>query len=44
MVGSALVRKLEQEGYHNIVTRASQELDLRNKQAVADFFAQEKPD
>ena len=44
MVGSALVRKLEQEGYTNIVTRTSKELDLRNQQAVADFFAQEKPD
>ncbi len=44
MVGSALVRKLEQEGYHNIVTRTSKELDLRNQQAVADFFAKEKPD
>lgn len=44
MVGSALVRKLEQEGYSNIVTRTSKELDLRNQQAVADFFAQEKPD
>jgi GDP-L-fucose synthase len=44
MVGSALVRKLEQEGYSNIVTRTSKELDLRNQQAVADFFAEEKPD
>jgi GDP-L-fucose synthase len=44
MVGSALVRKLEQEGYINIVTRTSKDLDLRNQQAVADFFAQEKPD
>ena len=44
MVGSALVRKLEQEGYTNIVTRTSKELDLRNQQAVADFFAKEKPD
>ena len=44
MVGSALVRKLEQEGYSNIVTRTSKELDLRNQQSVADFFAQEKPD
>lgn len=44
MVGSALVRKLEQEGYSNIVTRTSKELDLRNQQAVTDFFAQEKPD
>lgn len=44
MVGCALVRKLEQEGYINIVTRISKELDLRNQQAVADFFAKEKPD
>ena len=44
MVGSALVRKLEQEGYSNIVTRTSKDLDLRNQQAVADFFAHEKPD
>lgn len=44
MVGSALVRKLEQEGYSNIVTSTSKDLDLRNQQAVADFFAKEKPD
>jgi GDP-L-fucose synthase len=44
MVGSALVRKLDQVGYSNIVTRTSTELDLRNQQAVADFFAKEKPD
>lgn len=44
MVGSALVRKLEQEGYSNIVTRTSKDLDLRNQQAVADFFAKENPD
>lgn len=44
MVGSALVRKLEQEGYSNIVTSTSKDLDLRNQQAVADFFAREKPD
>jgi len=44
MVGSALHRKLLAEGYDNIVTRTSAELDLRNQQAVADFFAAEKPD
>lgn len=44
MVGSAIMRKLEQEGYHNFVTRVSTELDLRNQQQVADFFEQEKPD
>ncbi len=44
MVGSAIVRKLQKEGFSNIVTRTSKELDLRNQQAVADFFATEKPD
>ncbi len=44
MVGSALVRKLESEGYTNIVTRTSKELDLRNQALVEEFFATEKPD
>lgn len=44
MVGSAIYRKLVKEGFSNIITRTSAELDLRNQQAVADFFAQEKPD
>ncbi|MGA0556472.1 GDP-L-fucose synthase [Larkinella sp. VNQ87] len=44
MVGSALVRSLQSKGYHHIVTRTSSELDLRNQSAVADFFAEEKPD
>ncbi|MBD2754665.1 GDP-L-fucose synthase [Spirosoma validum] len=44
MVGSALVRKLQAEGYSNIIIRTSSELDLRNQAAVADFFAQERPD
>ena len=44
MVGSALVRRLQQDGYTNIVTHTSAELDLRNQQAVADFFATEKPE
>jgi GDP-L-fucose synthase len=43
MVGSAIARNLQQKGYQNIVTRSSKELDLRNQQAVNDFFAQEKP-
>ncbi len=43
MVGSAIVRKLEAEGYTNLVLRSSEELDLRNQQAVNDFFASEKP-
>lgn len=44
MVGSAIVRKLQHEGYTNIITRTSAALDLRNQQAVKDFFATEKPD
>lgn len=44
MVGSAIIRRLQQAGFHNIVTRSSQELDLRKQHAVAAFFAQEKPD
>ncbi len=44
MVGSAIFRKLQAEGYINLLFRNSQELDLRNQQAVADFFASEKPD
>jgi len=44
MVGSAIYRKLTKEGFSNIITRTSSELDLRNQSAVADFFATEKPD
>ncbi|GAB2795924.1 GDP-L-fucose synthase [Rhabdobacter roseus] len=44
MVGSALVRALEKRGFTNLLTRTSSELDLRNQQAVADFFATERPD
>ncbi|MFM6953816.1 MAG: GDP-L-fucose synthase family protein [Sphingobacteriaceae bacterium] len=44
MVGSAILRKLQAEGYSNLLIRSSQELDLRNQQAVADFFTAEKPD
>ena len=43
MVGSALVRKLRGEGYHNLVLRSSKDLDLRRQDAVEKFFAQEKP-
>jgi GDP-L-fucose synthase len=43
MVGSGIERKLRKEGYNNIVTRFSSELDLRNQQAVNDFFELEKP-
>ena len=43
MVGSAIVRKLQAEGHASIVVRTSKELDLKEQQAVRDFFAQEKP-
>ena len=43
MVGSSLERKLIKEGFNNIVTRTSIELDLRNQQDVNDFFQKEKP-
>lgn len=44
MVGSAIERKLRKDGFTNIITRTSKELDLRNQQAVNDFFVAEKPD
>lgn len=44
MVGSAIVRELERQGYTNLVLRTSQELDLRETQAVHDFFNTEKPE
>lgn len=44
MVGSAIVRKLQAEGYDNLLLRTSNELDLRNQQAVDSFFATEKPE
>jgi GDP-L-fucose synthase len=44
MVGSGLERKLRKEGYNNIITRTSSELDLRNQQDVNDFFEKEKPE
>jgi GDP-L-fucose synthase len=44
MVGSAIVRTLEANGYSNIVVKSSKELDLKNQQAVHDFFNQEQPE
>ena len=44
MVGSAISRRLQKEGFANIVTRTSAELDLRDQAAVRDFFEQETPD
>lgn len=44
MVGSAIVRKLKSEGYHNLILRTSDELDLRNQDQVQEFFKREKPE
>ena len=44
MVGSAIIRELKSEGYENLITKRSNELDLRNQNAVNQFFEKEKPD
>ena len=44
LVGSALMRQLQANGYHNLVTRTHAELDLTDQAAVRDFFAEEKPE
>ncbi|MCB9032516.1 MAG: GDP-L-fucose synthase [Chitinophagales bacterium] len=44
MVGSAIVRKLQQEGYTNILTASSKELDLTNQQATSTWFEANQPD
>ena len=44
LVGSAIVRCLQKNGFCNIVTRSHKELDLTNQQQVKEFFAKEKPD
>lgn len=44
LVGSALVLELTKQGYSNIITRSSRELDLRNQQQVTTFFALERPE
>ena len=44
MVGSAISRKLKQEGFSNLIFKTSSELDLRKQDAVDVFFESEKPD
>lgn len=44
MVGSAIIRKLSELGYTNLVTRSSKELDLKRQDKVEAFFEQERPD
>lgn len=44
LVGAAICRELQTKGYHNLIIRSSQELDLTNQMAVDTFFAQAKPE
>lgn len=44
LVGSAIVKNLQEKGYTNLVMRTHKELDLTDQQAVADFFTKEKPE
>ncbi len=44
MVGSAIVRKLQKEGFTNLILKTSKELDLRDQKQVQDFFEKEKPE
>ena len=44
LVGSAIVRRLQAEGYANLLLRTSRELDLRDQVATAEFFGKERPD
>lgn len=44
LVGSALVRKLEEQGFNNLVFRSRKEMDLTNQHAVDDFFDKEQPE
>jgi GDP-L-fucose synthase len=44
MVGSAITRKLQNEGFENLILKGSKELDLRDQNAVLDFFKTEQPD
>ena len=44
LVGSAIVRKLQEKGYKNIITKTKAELDLRRQEEVERFFEEERPD
>lgn len=44
LAGSAIVRKLKEEGYQNLLLKTSAELDLRDQKAVKEFFEKEKPE
>ena len=44
MVGSAIVRKLTEQGYNNLIYKTSKELDLMRQIDVENFFEKERPD
>ena len=44
LVGSAICRRLDADGYRNLIVRMRQELDLREQSAVQRFFAAERPE
>jgi GDP-L-fucose synthase len=44
LVGSSLIRKLQDQGYTNIITTANQRVDLRNQKQTNHFFEDNKPD
>jgi len=44
MVGSAILRRLQQDGFENLIVRTSSELDLRNQEKVTAFFEEQKPE
>ena len=44
LVGSAIMRSLDKNGYKNVIGRTHRELDLTNQQAVWDFFEEQRPD
>lgn len=44
LLGSAIIRILKEKGYYNIITKTSQELDLRDSNKVNDFFKTKTPD
>lgn len=44
MVGSAILRELKNQGYHNFILKTSEELDLRDSHAVMNFFKDERPE
>lgn len=44
LVGSSILKKLQNDGYENLIFKTHSELDLTNQQAVSEFFFKEKPE